>query len=193
MKKLKGLLVTLAVLFLIPMTVFAEGNEKINVYIFKGEGCGYCAKALAFFEGLDDEYQNYFNLVEKEVWHDEDNAAKMQEVADYFNEDVSGVPYIIVGETTFQGFATEYEEQIKTAIKKGYENADGSYKDVVASILGGEVVTKDKNDNSTAITIIVIVAVIAGIGFLIYMARDDSVEVEEEKKSSNQSKKKSKK
>ena len=184
MKKIKGLLCTLVVLLLMPFTVFADSKEKINVYIFKGDGCGFCAKALTFFEGLDEEYQSYFNLVEKEVWYDEDHAALMQEVASYFGEDVSGVPYIIIGEKTFQGFdESQYGDSIKAAIKAGYENTDGSYKDVVASISGGETTTSSNkdDDNNSAITIIVIIVAIAGIGFLIYMARDDAEEVVEEK------------
>ncbi len=187
MKKLKGLLFALVILLLMPLTVLAE--EKINVYIFKGEGCGYCAKALTFFESLDDEYQNYFNLVEREVWNDEDNASKMQEVASYFNEEVNGVPYIIIGEKTFQGFAEDYEEDIKSAIKAGYENENGSYKDVVAPILGGESVPKKKKDSNSAIAIIVIFATIAGVSFLIFMARDDSQDTEKNSEAKTTSKK----
>lgn len=178
MKKLKSLLLSLIVLVLMPLTVFAGDKEKINVYIYKGETCGYCAKALEFFKGLDEEYQSYFNLVEKEVWYDEDNAAEMKKVAAYFNEEVSGVPYIIIGEETFQGFSEEeYGEKIKAAIKAGYENTDGSYVDAVAEAIGGETIKSD--DNNAAVTIIVIFAVVAGVGFLIYMAREDNTEVEE--------------
>lgn len=174
MKKLKGLFCALAVLLLLPFSVFADSKEKINVYIFRGEGCGFCAKALTFFEGLDEEYQSYFNLVEKEVWENDENAAQMQKVADYFDEDVKGVPYIIIGDKTFQGFdEAEYGEDIKAAIKESYENADGSYKDIVASILNEEPLEKS---NNSAVTIIVIVAAIAGIGFLIYMAREENEE-----------------
>lgn len=174
MKKLKGLFCALAVLLLLPFSVFADSKEKINVYIFRGEGCGFCAKALTFFEGLDEEYQSYFNLIEKEVWENDENAAQMQKVADYFDEDVKGVPYIIIGDKTFQGFdEAEYGEDIKAAIKESYENADGSYKDIVASILNEEPLEKS---NNSAVTIIVIVAAIAGIGFLIYMAREENEE-----------------
>lgn len=183
MKKLKGLFCTLVILLLMPFTVLAEGKDKINVYIFRGEGCGFCAKALTFFEELDDEYQSYFNLVEKEVWSDEENAEQMQKVASYFNENVQGVPYIIIGDKTFQGFdEEEYGEEIKAAIKNSYENKDGSYKDVVATILSEGTIAKE--DNNSAVTIIVIIAAIAGIGFLIYMARDNEAEdvIEEETK-----------
>lgn len=196
MNIMKKFLLMLTMIFLIPVTVFAASKEKINVYIFKGEGCGYCAKALTFFEGLDDEYQNYFNLIEKEVWNDKDNAAQMQEVAAHFDEEVNGVPYIIIGDKTFQGFSAEYEEDIKKVIKDSYENKDDSYQDVVASVLKGDAISSskgEKKDNGAAITIIVLAAIVAGIGFLIYMARDDSVEVVEEKKISNTNKNNNKK
>jgi glutaredoxin len=175
MKKIKGLILTLAFLFLMPLAVFASDNEKINVYIFRGEGCQYCARALAFFEGLDDEYQSYFNLVEREVWYDTDNATLMQTVANYFGDTVNGVPYIIIGDKTFNGYASDYDDEIKDAIKTAYENVDGTYEDVVGPILDGAEVTKKSNDNS-AITVIVILVTIAGIGFLVYMARDDDEE-----------------
>lgn len=171
MSKLKSLLLTVAVLLLMPLSVFADGKEKINVYLFKGDGCGYCAKALTFFNGLDEEYQSYFNLVEKEVWYDEDNAALMEEVAAYFGESVSGVPYIVIGEKSFQGYTAEFDEDIKAAIKTSYEDTDDSYVDVVASVSNGNV--SGNNNDNTAITIIVILAIVAGVGFLIYMARED--------------------
>lgn len=180
MKKIKAILCTLVVLLLIPFTVFADSKEKINVYIFKGDGCGFCAKALTFFEGLDEEYKSYFNLVEKEVWYDEDNANLMEKVADYFNEDVTGVPYIIIGEKTFKGFDEEkYGDQIKSLIKTSYENSDGSYKDVVSEIIGGQVIEKS---NNSAVTIIVIIVAVAGVGFLVYMARDEEEPEENEVK-----------
>jgi glutaredoxin len=187
MKKIKGLILTLAFLFLMPLAVFASDNEKINVYIFRGEGCQYCARALAFFEGLDDEYQSYFNLVEREVWYDTDNATLMQTVADYFGDTVNGVPYIIIGDKTFNGYASDYDDEIKEAIKTAYENVDGTYEDIVGPILDGAEVTKKSNDNS-AITVIVILVTIAGIGFLVYMARDDEEE-KNTKKVSNEPKK----
>ena len=188
MSKIKNLLVTIAVLLLIPFNVFA--GEKINVYIFKGDGCGYCANALSFFEGLNDEYKSYFNLVEKEVWYDEDNSELMEDVSAYFGENVTGVPYIVIGEKSFQGYTAEFDSDIKVAIKAGYENEDGSYKDVIETVLKEPTVKKDK-DNS-AVTIIIILAVFAGIGFLIYIARDDESEevIEKVKKETNNSTKK---
>ena len=104
MKKIKLLVVALLTIILLPFNINAAEKDQINVYIFKGDGCGYCAAALEFFESIESEYGAYFDLVEREVWYDEDNATLMSEVAAYFGEEVRGVPYIVIGDKTFQGF-----------------------------------------------------------------------------------------
>lgn len=175
MKKIKLLVVVLISIIFLPFSVNAAEKDPIKVYIFKGDGCGYCAAALEFFESIEDEYGEYFDLVEYEVWYSEENATLMTEVASYFNEEVSGVPYIIIGETTFQGYAESYNEQIKTAIIKEYNNED--YVDIVKSINGGETLnTKKGNSNKT--TIIIISVAIVGFIALFYFARDTEVEIE---------------
>ena len=119
MKQLKLLLVVLAVLFLVPFSVFADEEApaeqteqtteeaqatetaektKVNVYIFRGEGCSHCAEALEWFDSIQEEYGEYFNLVKYETWYDEENAKLMKEVAEKRGETAEGVPYIIVGD-----------------------------------------------------------------------------------------------
>ena len=172
MRKIKKLLFTLAVLLLLPLSVFAK--DKINVYIFKGETCGYCARALEFFNGLDEEYKSYFNLVEKEVWNDKNNAALMESVGKHFNFEVKGVPFIVIGDKYFDGYVSSYDDDIKSTIKAAYNDDD--YKDVVSAIIDGENLD---DSSSTAFTIIIILAVVAGVFFLVYMAKDNTNVVEE--------------
>ena len=138
MKNLKYILV-LFVLLLLPVT--ASAKEKANIYIFRGEGCGYCASAIAFFDGLDDEYKGYFNLVKYEVWSNADNSALMQKVGSVFKETPKGVPYIIIGEETFNGYSSSMDTAIKAAIKNLYES-DSRY-DVMDHLTDGTTVTKD--------------------------------------------------
>ena len=157
MKKVRNILLFLAVLVLLPLNVFAE--EKINVYLFRRNGCGFCEAALSFFNSLDEEYKSYFNLVEKEVSTSKANSSLMAEVGKYLNVDI-------------EGYTSSWDENIKSTIKKAYLNTDGSYQDVVAKLSGGE----EKEDNGAAITIVVILVVVAGVAFLIYMAKEDSEE-----------------
>ena len=198
MKKLSLLVIGLIALIILPFNINAAKKEPITVHIFRGEGCGYCKAALAFFDSIEDEYGNYFNLETHEVWYDEDNATWMQKVADYFDQDVGGVPYIIIGEKTFQGYAESYDDEIKAAIKSYYDK--GNFEDIVEKVKDNEVSTKKSGDTNTVgsdkdnsnsdkkasskTTIIIIVIAVVGFIALIYFARDteiEEVETKEEK------------
>lgn len=185
MKKLKLLVVAVISILLLPLSINAADKEPINVYIFKGDGCGYCAAALEYFESIEKEYGKYFNLVEYEVWNNTDNASLMTDVASYFGEEVGGVPYIVIGDKTFQGYAESYNDQITDAIKAAYNNED--YVDAVKAVGNGETSSPDKKEENDENKTTIIIISVALIGFvaLFYFARDtetDEVEVKEVKK-----------
>ena len=98
MRKLKCLFVLFISILIIPFSVFAEDtnttnnsstdeSKEVNVYFFYGDGCGYCASAEEFFESIEDEYGDKFNLVMYETWYNEDNADLMQRVAEARQEE----------------------------------------------------------------------------------------------------------
>ena len=177
MKKIKLLVVALIAIILLPFSANAAEKEPINVYLFKGDGCGYCKAALEFFKSIEDDYGKYFNLVEYEVWYSEDNATLMTEVASYFGEEIGGVPYIVIGDKTFQGYAESYDEEIKTAIKNAYNNKD--YVDAVKAVNGGQTPgsnQEEEKDNGNKTTIIIISVAVIGFIALFYFARDTEVE-----------------
>lgn len=188
MKKIKLLLVALISVVLLPLSINAASNEKITVHIFRGEGCGYCKAALSFFDSIKEEYGQYYELEEHEVWYDEDNATLMSNVAAYFNEEVNGVPYIIIGDKTFQGYTESYNDEIKQAIKDAYDS--GKFEDRVKQVQDGTATTsntskKDKDKDSNTTTIIIIAVALVGFVALFYFARDngtEEIEVKEEKK-----------
>lgn len=192
MKKIKLLIIAVLTVCLMPLNLNAASKEKINVYIFKGEGCGYCAAALQFFSSIEDEYGKYFELKEYEVWNDTNNATLMTNVAAQFGEEVGGVPYIIIGDKTFQGYAESYDDQIISAITTAYNN--DNYEDIVAAVAAGtaSTLTTDSKSNkkeskSDTTTIIIIAVALIGFVALFYFARDpraeeEIVEVKEEKK-----------
>lgn len=119
MKKVRSLLIILLVAVLvIPFSVRAEKEtetekeettkEPVKVYLFRGEGCGYCASALEWFDSIEEEYGDYFDIVSYEVWYDTENQALMEEVAAFKGDNASGVPYILVGEYSYpNGFAAD--------------------------------------------------------------------------------------
>ncbi len=175
MKKIKNLLLVLTIMALFPIGVFAK--DKINVYIFKREGCQYCANALTFFNSLleDEEFKNYFNLVAKDVVKNKSDSELMEKVGESFGDEIKGVPYIVIGDQTFKGYASTYDDSIKEAIKTSYES--DSYKDYVAPFIEGNA----DDSNGAAITVIVLLIAVAGVVFLVYMAKEDNT-TEEPKK-----------
>ncbi len=179
MKKIKSLVFLLILVVLFPLGV--KANEKINVYLFRRNGCGFCESALEFFNSLseDAEYKEYFNLVEKEVSTSKKNASAMESVAKDLNVNLEGVPFIVIGKENFEGYTSSWNDSIKAAIKKAYLNSDGSYQDVVKKYFND---LENEKDNGAAVTIIILLVAVAGIGFLIYMAREDSSATGEEEK-----------
>lgn len=166
MKKVFLSIISLLAALMLPISVSAEENEKINVYLFYGNGCGYCEAAKKFFASIKEEYGEYYNLVEYEVWYVKENSNLMQNVASYFGEEVGGVPYIVIGETTFGGYSSEYDNDIKKAIKEEYENEN--YKDIVAKVKSGEVSSKNYD---TFIVVGIFAVIIGGFGALVYFSR----------------------
>lgn len=189
MKKLSYLLVA-AIILLFPFV--ASAKEKVNVYIFRGEGCPHCEEALEFFDTLstDEEYKDLYKLVTYEVWYDETNSKLMSDVADALGDEVSGVPYIVIGTKTFAGYAASYDDRIKEAIKTAYE--DEEYKDVVKQVKSGKYTPEKYKFPIVPVAIVAGVVVLAVIGMVIFTSEKDEEpvvkkeavkeEVKEEKK-----------
>jgi glutaredoxin len=126
-------------------------NERVKVYVFRGEGCSHCAEALAWFESVQEKEGKYFELVTFEVWNDEANKAQMEKVAKYFGENADGVPYIIVGKKTWHGFASSYSSEILDAIHSEYQKNTESRFDVIEYL-------KENNGGSLGTYIILVIA-----------------------------------
>ena len=174
MKKMKLFLVLVLALLMVPFGVCAdEGDKKeVNVYFFKGEGCGFCAAGLEWFDELDDKYDDMYELHEYETWYDEKNANLMNAVAKARGETVSGVPYIIVGNQSWNGFDESIGKEILDKIKEEYK-AEERY-DVMdyvdESVLVKEPAKDDSIADDIAVTVLLLV-VVAGVGLGIYALR----------------------
>lgn len=139
MKYLKYLLL---LLFLVPTICFAD---QANVYIFHGDGCPHCANAENFFLSIKGDYD--FKLIGFEIWYNEANQNLMKDVGEHFNDEVSGVPYIVIGDKTFYGYSTIYNEDIIHAINAEIENNNAN--DVVKNYINDDVNYSILLDSST--------------------------------------------
>lgn len=131
---------------------YKESNDKVNVYIFRGSTCGYCFKAIAYFASLYEEYGQYFDLKTYEVWENSDNSALLTKAAKKVGvSSVGGVPFIIIGDKYWEGFAESYSDDIVSTIMDQYES-ENRY-DVMDKL----------NDKRSDAVVIIWVVVLAGI------------------------------
>lgn len=106
-------------------------KKKVNIYFFWGDGCPHCENEHKFFDSIEKEYGNYYVLNTFEVWHNKNNAEILKVFAKAMSDDVSGVPYTIIGDETFIGFTEEYKTAMIKAIKKQYKNSYDVYFDKI--------------------------------------------------------------
>lgn len=105
-------------------TSYKETDDQVTIYMFRGQGCSYCRAFLNFLNDISDEYGKYFKLVSFEVWNDSKNNELLDKVASVAGQEAGGVPYIIIGETVFPGYLSDWDDTIKTTIKSEYDSKD---------------------------------------------------------------------
>ena len=106
-------------------------ENKVNIYFFWGDGCPHCEKEHAFFEEIKENYGHLYNLYSYETWHNEENAKIMQIFSKSIGEKVTGVPYTIIGEKTFNVFGEKSKDNFINAIKTQYKNSYDVYFDKI--------------------------------------------------------------
>ena len=102
-------------------------ENKVNIYMFWGNGCPHCEEQFKFLTSIENEYGDYFTLNAFEVWYDENNEKLMEQFASNMGDEVSGVPYTIIGNKTFTGFGASSESEFLEAIKTQYKNSYDVY------------------------------------------------------------------
>ena len=145
---------------------YEEADDQVTIYMFRGQGCGYCRKFLTFLSSISEEYGKYFKLVSFEVWQDQANSELMTQVGEALGEEINGVPFIIIGDQTFPGYSEQYDEKIINTIMELYEQDPKDREDLFdnlgnASKKKEEKEKKEEKDANTAgvIAIVVIVAI----------------------------------
>lgn len=107
-------------------------KEEINVYLFWGDGCHICENLMAYFDTLEEEYGDYYNLIKYEVWYNEENANLMYEVGNKLNQTYFAVPFLVIGDEVIVGYNNTKDNYIKERIIEEYNNSE--YVDIVDQI-----------------------------------------------------------
>lgn len=101
------------------------GSNKPNIYIFWGDGCPHCKALAKFISKLPAETKDKVNIYSFEVWSDKDNKSFMKKFGKYLGQDVSGVPFMVIGDKIFDGYSsgdTKTDQQILDAINAIIKN-----------------------------------------------------------------------
>lgn len=193
MKKLGLLFVVMITFLVLPFSVLAETaddnssdnvqqnaennnksqDRKVKVYFFRGETCPHCAQAEKFFESIQEEYGHLFEIKDYEVYNNASNSKLMDQLAEMRGDNERrGIPYIIIGNKSWTGYASELDSAIIEAIKAEYEVAVEDRYDVMDLIQNDD----DKADYSNDVMfLIIILTITAGIVSGVMFARKKTV------------------
>ncbi len=195
MKKFKLYLAIIMCLLMIPFTVFAdeadtdskdeatteekdtksEDSKKVKIYFFRGEGCPHCAEAEEFFDSIKDEYGEYYTIVDYETWYNTENADLLQKVGKARDEEISGVPYILIGNKSWSGYSSDMNEEIISTIKSEYEKDVADRYDIMELIDTDSTKAKEKSKSGDVMALIIVLIVVAGISYGVVVARKKTV------------------
>lgn len=144
----KKLMIFAFVLFFIPILVFANEKNNLNLYLFYGKECPHCESLMNYLDSYIGDKSN-IKLYKYEVWHDKENLKKFEEVHKIMIDSNNGVPYLIIGNTAISGYSEKLTpDRINSSIEYysyiKFEDKVGMYLGVIS-----ENDDIDKNNNLT--------------------------------------------
>ena len=105
------IVVLITVILSISIVVLISNNMKDNKEI----------KLTDMTENNISYSKEKINIYTFEVWNNSTNQQFMKDSAKYLNKEVSGVPFLIIGNKTFEGYNESMNIKIKKAIKTEYK------------------------------------------------------------------------
>jgi glutaredoxin/multisubunit Na+/H+ antiporter MnhC subunit len=127
------------VLFLSPGQVKAAEADKLNIYLFYGDGCPHCAAEKEFFQSIYPEYEGEIQLHYFELYYDSANQKLVEAVAEDIDSEASGVPYLVIGDEAILGYFSDETtgEQIRDRIDHCLANTCQDKVSGILSSMGG--------------------------------------------------------
>ena len=107
-------------------------KDKINFYLFRGEGCPHCAEEEKWIKSIKKKYKDTVNFYDFEVWYSEENKAKLKQVGEVFDLEIKGVPFTVIGDKHYSGFSevikSSMEDDIEAYLKTSSKSKDKKVK-----------------------------------------------------------------
>jgi glutaredoxin len=125
-------------------------DDKVNIYIFRGEGCPHCRDLTNLITEYINEHPFDYNVYEFEVWNNKDNSKLMMSIAELVGnkDDATGVPYLLVGRHSMIGYADYNADKVKEMLKVERETKASERIDYMRDYLSN----KDSGEKTTTST-----------------------------------------
>ena len=99
-------------------------DNKINLYLFYGDGCPHCEELLEYLNTLPYTTRRKINLYTFEVWYNEDSYNLFMNMGEKLDIEMKSIPFLFVGDTYFEGFRQKDKKEIKKSIEEYVKNTD---------------------------------------------------------------------
>lgn len=178
MKYLKYVFVLLLSLAILPFAVNADAKpdqeikdtNEVKVYLFRGEGCPHCEEAIEWFDSIEEKYGSKFQLISYETWYNDENQKLLDQVGNTLKQEISGVPFIIIGQQNWSGFSSNMEKGILAEIEAEYSVDPSERFDIMENLVAAdEEVAESGFDSTSFIVLVVAVIIIGAIMGIVYM------------------------
>lgn len=93
-------------------------DDKLNIYLFYGNGCPHCEEEIRFFKSMEDTFKDQCIIYAFEVFDNKDNAAILENYLKANGKEAKGVPYTIIGDEEISGFNDTSAEKFKKIINE---------------------------------------------------------------------------
>lgn len=133
-------------------TAATTASDKMNMYVFYGNGCPHCADLEVFIKNKlkkDSRVNDKINVIYYETWYDETNQKLLSAVGQALNVEIKGVPFVVIGTEYFSGYGETMDEEIVSTIQKVSDS--GKYVDVVATAAAQAKVTPNVSNPESGI------------------------------------------
>ena len=167
-KKIFSLFLLLVLLF--PINIFALSKDyedkissivdkkvekdKINFYLFRGEGCPHCREEEKWIKSIKSKYKDKVNFYDFEVWYNEENQEKLKQVGEVFDLEIKGVPFTVIGNKHYSGFSDTIASSMEDDIESYLKTSSTKKKDKKVNIpLLGKVSMKNSSLGLIAIVL----------------------------------------
>lgn len=145
--------------FLFSPVCYAE--EKMDLYLFYGDGCPHCEAELQFLEEVKKEY-SHLEIHTYETWKSDENNKLLTRVKNALGIENPYVPFTVINGKGYTG----YSENTAYQIRKELENYDFEKEDIVDKVTANPTLydktqkqtkppaTKEKEDTSVVLPLL---------------------------------------